>query len=47
MTDLRYGVLDNLPLDEIGLVSNDELLDALRSVTLNLRDPSLDVGECF
>ena len=44
-TDLCDRVLDDLLLDEVGLVPDDELLDVLGRVPLDLLQPALDVRE--
>ena len=44
-TDLGDRVLDDLLLDEVGLVPDDELLDVLGRVPLDLLQPALDVRE--
>lgn len=44
-TYLCYGVLDNLLVRHIGLVTNQQLVDALGSISVNLLQPLLDVVE--
>jgi hypothetical protein len=42
---LCYGVLDDLLVRHIGLVADQELVDALGGVSVNLLQPLLDVVE--
>ena len=44
-TYLCYGVLNNLLVSHIGLVANQQLVDALGSVAVNLLEPLLHVVE--
>lgn len=44
-THLGHAVLHNLLAGQVRLVSNKELVDALRGVAVNLLQPLLDVGE--
>ena len=45
LTHLRDTVLHNLLAGQVGLVADQELVDTLRSITVNLLQPLLDVGE--
>lgn len=45
LSDLGDGVLDNLLVGHIALVANEQLVDALGSVSVNLLKPLLDVVE--
>ena len=42
---LRDAVLHNFLAGQVGLVSDKELVDALRSISLNLLEPLLDIRE--
>jgi hypothetical protein len=39
------GILDDLLLGQVGLVPDEELVDALGRVAVDLLEPLLDVGE--
>jgi len=44
---LRNAVLDDLLTGQVGLVADEELINAFGGITINLLEPLLDVGEGF
>ena len=44
-TNLCNAVLNDLLIGQVGLVADKELVNAFGSITINLLEPLLDVGE--
>lgn len=44
-TDLGHGVLHDLFVRQIALVTDEQLVDSLDSISVDLLQPLLDVGE--